>query len=115
MDVQFCSQDRALSLAELARQNRRFSGTGGVSAEARPRGFQPAFLDTRNGETHLARFADGRLAPCHVLSGLPERLVAQRDDSGEAIRLRLGVIAGFVLAGRFFTREQAAEAMRTVA
>jgi len=92
----------------LRRQNLAFKGTGGVSAGNRCRGFAPAFLDTETGGVYLARFADGRPAPVHVLDGLPRELIVSRDPDGRCRDVKRSVVAGFVRAGRFYTREQAA-------
>jgi hypothetical protein len=94
----------------LRRQNRAFRGTAGVSANNRGQGFVPAYQDTATGAIAIARFADGRPAPVHVLDGLPEKWIAARDGQGRVTRTRPGIVAGFMREGRFFTREQAARA-----
>jgi len=98
----------ALTALTLRQQNRRFRGTGGVSAGNRSLGFAPAFLDTQTGEVYRACFADGRPAPMHLLEGLPPALVIARDVAGRATAIHPTVTAGFVRGTRFFTREQAA-------
>lgn len=97
-----------LTSLELRWQNRRFQGTGGVSAENRSLGFAPAFLDTATDRIYRACFADGRPAPMHLLEGLPPAVVAARDAAGRVIALKPTVLAGFVREDRFYTREQAA-------
>jgi hypothetical protein len=89
-------------------QNRCFEGTGGVSGENRSLGFLPAFADVLTGAVYLSRFADGRLAPMHLLEGLPEKAVERRDVNGRVTELKGSVVAGFVRDGQFYTREQAA-------
>lgn len=91
--------NRRLSPKVLEEQNRDFSHTGGVSQANRAYGFLPAFLDAQTGAVYLSRFSDGRVAPIHVLDGLPPELVDQ------------SLITGFVRDGRFFTRAEAAEAV----
>jgi hypothetical protein len=98
----------ALTAEALRRQNRRFRGTGGVSAGNRAWGFVPAFLDTATDRIYRACFADGRPAPMHLLEGLPPAVVAARDAAGRPIALQPTVRAGFVRDERFYTREQAA-------
>jgi hypothetical protein len=100
---------RGLNRRVLQDENRRFRGTGGVSAESRPLGFRPAFRDVETGTVYPARFADGTPAPCHVLDGLPPQLVRCRDAMGRVTQVVANVVAGFVLADRFYTREQAAK------
>lgn len=99
---------RPLSLRELADQNRRFQGRSGVSQENRSFGFLPAFLDLHTGAIYLSCFADGRLAPIHLLDGLPSELIAERTPEGTATTVRGSVIAGFVRDGRLYTSEEAA-------
>jgi hypothetical protein len=97
---------RVLSLARLRTQNRRYRGSGGVSAENRGAGFQPAFLDRRTGLVYLSQFPDGSPAPVHLLDGLPPQLVVQRTASGRVAAVRDSVVAGFVRDGRFLTRNE---------
>ncbi len=59
---------------------------------------QPAFFDMETGRIYLSRYTDGRPAPVHILDGLPAE-VAQRTD--------INLVSGFVLEGRFLTRDQA--------
>jgi hypothetical protein len=99
-----------LTSETLRRQNLAFVGTGGVSDENRSGGFRPAFYDVATGRVELARFANGLPAPMHLLDGLPDSWVAQRDAAGRVTALRASVIAGFVRGGFFYTREQAAAA-----
>lgn len=95
----------------LHQENVTFHGTGGVSTENRHCGFLPAFLDTATGTVYLACYADGRLAPMHLLDGLPQELVSVRSTTGRVMAVKESVIAGFVRRGLFFTREQAAAAV----
>ena len=97
-----------LTTQVLRRQNLAFKGTGGVSASNRSQGFAPAFLDTETGSVYLARFADGRPAPMHLLDGLPRELIVSSDAAGRCLAVKRSLVAGFVQAGRFYTREQAA-------
>lgn len=95
----------------LARDNALYAGTGGVSERNRVAGFVPAYRDSDSGEVVLSRFADGTLAPVHVLEGLPADWVLARDGDGCVIRVRATVEAGFVREGRFYTREAAAHSL----
>lgn len=106
-EVDQTGRDTIMSTAVIARENVRFAGSGGVSQEGRRYAFVPAFLDSGTGEVYLSRFADGRLAPIHLLDGLPERLVVAR-TARRVTAVKGSVIAGFVRDRRFYTREQAA-------
>jgi hypothetical protein len=101
----------ALSIKALALQNRTYRGSGGVSAGNRGHGFRPAFLDQVTGTAYLSCFANGCAAPVHVLDGLPDELVHERNRQGKVMKVREGIIAGFLRDGVFYTREQAALAL----
>lgn len=69
-------------------------------------GFMPAFRDVVTGETHLSTNADGSLAPIHLLDGIPDEWVVERNAQGLAVALRETIIPGYVRSGRFFTHGQ---------
>ena len=100
-----------LTNQSLEDQNRRFDGTGGVSEANRGYGFRPAFMDVSTGTVYLSRFANGSVAPMHVLDGLPQELVTHCTVTGRAKAVKGSVSAGFVRSGQFYTREQAAKAV----
>lgn len=100
-----------LTTRVLAQENHAYRESGGVSAGNRDQSFRPAFQDRKTGTTWLSRFADGRIAPLHVLDGLPNELIAERDRSGHVKAAKNCVIAGFLRGGLFYTREQAARAV----
>lgn len=66
-------------------------------------GFLPAFRDVSSGETHLAINDDGTPSPIHILDGLPDAWVAERDADGRVVELHAGIVPGFLRDGRFFT------------
>lgn len=92
----------------LRDQNRRYAGTGGRSEENAGAGFRPAFMDVDTRRVYESRFADGRPAPFHLLDGLPDELVVERAPGGRIAAIKSTVIAGFVRAARFYSREEAA-------
>lgn len=100
---------RLLQLETLALQ-----GTGGVSANNRDYGFRPAFLDASTNTVYLSRFRDGQPAPLHLLDGLPDEIVVARSASGEVEAIKATVVSGFVRAGCFYTREEAAQMVSAV-
>jgi hypothetical protein len=100
-----------LTNATLKKENQAFRGTAGVSENNRCAQFRPAFHDLATGRTVLARFADGRPAPMHLLDGLPREWVAEYDAAGRVRAIKDSVVAGFVRDGRFYTREQTAAAL----
>lgn len=93
--------------AVLRLENKRFEGSGGVSHGNRALGFAPAFYESHSGEAVPSCFANGTPAPIHTLEGVPEAWVVARDATGRVFAVKPSVIAGFLHAGRFYTREQA--------
>ena len=92
----------------LALETAQYRGSGGVSENNRGLGFQPAFIDRGTGTVHLSRFSDGRLAPCHLLDGLPADVVLARNEQGRVVRVKGSLVSGFVHGARFYTRDEAA-------
>lgn len=88
-------------------QQRRVS-TGNHTA-----GFIPAFRDSATG-VEPSRLPDGTQAPMHLLAGLPREWVVARDEGNEVLAVKATVVAGFLHAGLFYTREQAAQAVAPV-
>jgi hypothetical protein len=100
--------EQTLNKTSLALENARYRGTGGVSENNRHLSFQPAFIDRATGTVYLSRFPDGRLAPCHLLDGLPPDVVLAGGERGHMRCIKASVVSGFVHEGHFYTREQAA-------
>ena len=96
---------------KLRKENQVFAGTGGVSQGNRSSGFIPGFCDTETGAVQISRFKNGSPAPMHLLEGLPDEWVSERDLSGRVASLKASVIAGFLYQNSFYTREQAANAV----
>jgi hypothetical protein len=95
----------------LRKENLAFAGTAGVSQGNRTSGFIPCFCDTATGQVQISRFKNGMPAPFHLLEGLPEEWIKERDANGRVLTLKSSVIAGFVHQDCFYTREQAARAV----
>jgi hypothetical protein len=100
--------NRAMTGDSLRKENLAYGGTGGVSGGNRTAGFIPAFCDTATGRVEPSRLADGTLAPMHLLCGLPREWVVARGDANEVLAVKATVVAGFLHAGAFYTRDQAA-------
>ncbi|MEH6579758.1 MAG: hypothetical protein V7731_22100 [Amphritea sp.] len=99
----------------LVEENRQFAESGGVSEGNAQACFVPAFQDAGTGQVELSRLQDGRLAPCHILDGLPEEWILQRDLKGRVVEIKSTVISGFVRLGLFFTRREASDFMDQLA
>ena len=81
-----------------------------ASFSARRLGFRAAFLDSGTMTIHFPRFADGRIAPFHLLDGLPDEVVVHRLPSGRVTHVKAGLISGFERNGFFYTRRAASRA-----
>jgi len=107
--------EQTLTRTSLALENIRYRGTGGVSENNRQLSFQPAFIDRATRKVYLSRFPDGRLAPCHLLDGLPPEVVLGRSERGSVTSIKPSVVSGFVRDGHFYTRDEAAAVLVSVA
>jgi hypothetical protein len=107
----YASQRASYTPVHLKAENRIFDGTRGVSANNREQGFLPAFLDTSTGRVFLSRFTSGEPAPVHLLDGLPNEVVLFRSLAGRITAVKSTVMAGFIRGERFYTREEAAQAL----
>jgi len=101
-----------LSCADLCAESHLHRGSGGCSQENAELGFRPAFRDADTGTVYSSCFLDGRPAPVHLYDGLPDDVVINRTESGRVTAVKGSLISGFVRFGRFYTREEAAAAVR---
>jgi hypothetical protein len=101
---------RLMNPERLEIENAEHGGTGGVSAGNRYLGFRPAFLDCATMQVYPSCFADGRPAPFHILDGLPEDVVIERNAKGLVRRVKSSIISGFERGGYFYTRRAASRA-----
>jgi hypothetical protein len=106
--------DRLMNEQVLELETLAYQGTGGVSANSRRVGFQPAFQDTRTLAVYLSRFMDGQPAPFHLLDALPDEVVVSRNACGRVEAVRSSVVSGFVRDGEFYTRDEAARRVEEV-
>lgn len=100
MEQQCMTQERLELETEI------YEDSGATSTHCRPYGFRPAFYDTQSRLIHMSRFSDGRLAPIHLLDGLPEQVVVARDSDGRIEAVKESIISGFEMYGRFYTRDE---------
>ena len=103
---------RVLNEKVLKRENVVHEGTGGRSQANSGLGFRPAFYDFATQRIYPSRFADGRLAPFHLLDGLPDEVIVDRLPNGRVVSAKATLISGFVRDGFFYTRTAAARAVR---
>jgi hypothetical protein len=103
--------NRAMNGERLRKENLAYDGTGGVSTGNRSAGFIPAFCDIATGRVEPSRLADGSPASMHLLAGLPEEWIVSRGNGNQVLAVKATVISGFLRAGAFYTRDQAAQAV----
>lgn len=102
---------RSWNCTDLRTQSDSYRGTGGCSEENGGYGFRPAFLDSDTDIVYRACFSNGTPAPFHLLDGLPDEVIVSRTESGRVTAVKGSLVSGFVRAGRFFTRDEAAAAV----
>ena len=89
-------------------ESQPYNGTCGESVVACKHQFVPAFCNSADGRVELARLPNGKPAPMHLISALPQEWAARCDDDGNVLELIDSIVAGFVKDDRFYTREEAA-------
>src|SRR5258705_1005313 len=102
------TMENTLMKASLALEAANYRGTGGMSDNNRCLSFQPGFIDRETCTVYLSRFPDGRLAPCHLLDGLPAELVLARNEQGRVTPVKASAVSGFVHDEHFYTRDETA-------
>lgn len=102
---------RPMSEHKLYQENLAFAGTTGISANNRDLRFIPAFRDEETGRVEIARFADGKPAPAHLIVGLPVEWAVAFTHDGAILAVKASITAGFVRGSEFYTREEAAAAI----
>lgn len=106
--------DEFMNEQRLEEENLAHVGTGGRSQENSDVGFHPAFFDYASQKLYLSRFRDGRIAPVHLLEGLPEEVIVDRAPCGRVLAARASLVAGFERNGLFYTRKAAARAVAAI-
>lgn len=101
--VLFCATPKTITAQQNAHQH---------SCNVRARGFQPAYKDNATGTVYLSVDNEGKPAPIHLLQSLPRELIIQSPDSDKVLAIKDSVIAGFVKDGKFYSRSQAASALK---
>ncbi len=102
---------QTMTVRTLEMENRTFAGTQGISQLNRHMRFVPGFLDQETGSVYVSCRDDGTPCLVHILDGLPEHLVVERNACGKVSSIKGSIVAGFLRDGRFYTREQAAKAV----
>ena len=106
---------RPLRCADLCAESNLHRGSGGRSEDNADLGFRPAFRDADTGTVYSSCFFDGSPAPVHLFDGLPDDVVVNRAASGHVTAVKGSLVSGFLRCGRFYTREEAAAAVRETA
>jgi len=95
------TQQQTVINKRLTQENQRYFSTGGVSKNNRSDGFVPAFLDANTGDIYRSCFENGLPAPIHILTSIPAEILNS-------------IISGFLLNKTFYTREEAATAIKNM-
>jgi len=66
-------------------------------------GFMPAFKNLDDEQVHLSKDHHGELSVMHLLDGLPESWIKEKDARGAALTLKSEIIAGFLRNAQFYT------------
>jgi hypothetical protein len=99
--------------------------SGGISSKVRSKGLRPAFIDRETGKIYesmnppnYANQGDPATpAGVHILDGLPDEVVIQRDPKypQEVLSVKASIEAGFIdEAGKYLTRDEASQYARPV-
>lgn len=83
------------------------TGCKRVNQPAAQDDFKPAFRDMSTGRVEYARFRNGRLAPVHLIEGLPMDWAVSYAPDGAVTAVKPAIVPGFVRGSRFYTREEA--------
>lgn len=75
-------------------------------------GFMPAFKNIKNQQTHISTDADGQLSVMHLLDGLPDSWIEEKDEKGKALTLKSEIIAGFMRNADFYTLNEIIQTVR---
>lgn len=66
-------------------------------------GFLPAFRHLETGEVRLCRMENGQISRDHLLDGLPEHWIVDRDAGGRPSALVYAIEPGFMRGAEFWT------------
>ena len=98
------------TLGTLSAEVEEFKGSGGIASENSELGFKPAFRHGETGEIFEAKDELGRPSGVHLLDGIPDKYVTERDEKhGDVIAVSGDIESGFLKQGKFYTRKEAAQ------
>lgn len=69
----------------------------------------PAFLNTENDTVRISRYQNGKPAPIHISTFLPQSWLIDKRVGSRVPRIKDAVIPGFIIYGKFYSRSQALE------
>jgi len=75
-------------------------------------GLMPAFKNIKTEQIHLSTDMHGQLSVMHILDGLPDYWVKEKDEKGRAITLKSEIIAGFMRNADFYTLSEIIQNVR---
>lgn len=86
----------------LEQQGTYYKFNGAIFSDA-SFGFLPAFKNIKDQQIHLSTDSFGKISVMHLLDGLPDCWVLEKDAQGKALTLRAEIIAGFMRNNEFYT------------
>ncbi len=92
----------------VATSNASVQGPRRVDSAGLARGFMPGFRHLETGEVRLCRLTDGRLSRQHLLDGLPDHWILERDAKGRPSIMVAAVEPGFLRGIQFWSLEDLA-------
>lgn len=98
-----------MTVGKLNKEVTKYRGKGGISTEVRKNKFFPGFRDSETGEIYPSLNTDGSPAGIHLLDGLPESVITERNKYGDVTAAKSSLESGFIRDGKFYTRSQAIE------
>ena len=75
-------------------------------------GFMPAFKNLHSDQVHLSTSTDGQPSIMHILDGLPDAWIDEKDEQGRALTLKSEIIAGFMRNAEFYTLSEIIQSVR---
>ena len=95
----------------LKQQGTYYKFNGAVFSDA-SFGFMPAFKNTQDQQIHLSTDQYGELSVMHLLDGLPEAWILEKDEQGRPVSLKSEIVVGFMRNHEFYTLNEIINGVR---
>lgn len=101
-----------MTIAKLNKEVVKYKGIGGISTEAIKNKFIPGFRDSETGLIYPSLDENGRPTGIHLLDGLPESMITERNKYGDVTKAKASLESGFIRDDQFYTRDDAVAAQK---